>query len=362
MKTRSISVILVMVLLIGLLAGCASGELQTSPPAESVAVPSESLPQPEVSDEPMSEEDLLSRMEEIISDPEHPLAAASIGIIKDGVSVEFINIKELSKEVFIQATLDEAKEYITEQYYSDAKRVIEFLLKHDPDNAEAPDLLEEIALLEELTKTESPSPEVSSSPSPTPSSPSGDGYIYDSKTGEWIAPPTSGTIQYDHPGYIVASRDKLYSNVKLYWLDSSDMSIHHAYTILNWGNESGAMKGRVFVEDKDFDNKQYWAYKEEFVDMTPSEYGVFLIKEDDPALAKKEMIYKSTDADNYRQIETEDLVTGKEVYWMMSDGTMVLDYIVVKWGFLTVDTISADSMEKEEVDITWAINDHYVKK
>ncbi len=55
---------------------------------------------------PLTEEDVYARMEEIISDPEHPLAAAGLGVIKDGeiifadtVGVSRFNAEDASKNI-----------------------------------------------------------------------------------------------------------------------------------------------------------------------------------------------------------------------------------------------------------------------
>jgi len=65
------------------------------------------------------------------------------------VAVEFIDIKELNKSEFILITLNDAKDHINKEYYNDAKKIINLVLTHEPDNMEAKSLLEQIALLEE---------------------------------------------------------------------------------------------------------------------------------------------------------------------------------------------------------------------
>ena len=73
------------------------------------------------------------------------------------VAVEFVDIKEFSKEEFIRITLDDAKNKIDKQYYNDARRVVEFLLQHAPNNEEALALLEQVILLESQENSENPS-------------------------------------------------------------------------------------------------------------------------------------------------------------------------------------------------------------
>ena len=77
-------------LLAGLgLAGCANNNTPAEEPAAPEAEPETGEAEPEAEPEPeaagpLSHDEAVARMNEIISDPEHPLAAACLGVIKDG--------------------------------------------------------------------------------------------------------------------------------------------------------------------------------------------------------------------------------------------------------------------------------------
>ena len=100
------------------------------------------------------------------------------------VIVEFANITEKDEEELIRITLDEAIETIGHGYSTSAysaKRLVEFVLMHTPENVEALALLEQIAFLEaqdiqdgneedEVAQDTSTTSEVSSIPTP-PSDP-----------------------------------------------------------------------------------------------------------------------------------------------------------------------------------------------
>ena len=84
-KRRAIALCLSALMLIGVLAGCAqkAPEEETKAPEEETAVtPTPAVTEPESEIE--SSEDLSAAMNTLISDEEFPLAAAAIGIIKDG--------------------------------------------------------------------------------------------------------------------------------------------------------------------------------------------------------------------------------------------------------------------------------------
>lgn len=92
---RYLSIFLVLVLVLCLLAGC--GEKPTAEPTTIPAadpVTEESIP------EETPEDKLLEQMNDIISDPEHPLMAAAIGVIKDGeiIFAEAVGDKNLNGE------------------------------------------------------------------------------------------------------------------------------------------------------------------------------------------------------------------------------------------------------------------------
>lgn len=93
---KYVSLLLLLTLVLSLFAGCGSApasEPETVPPTEATPVETE----PEVS----AEEQLKARMNEIISDPEHPLMAAAIGVIKDGeiVFADTVGYKQLDGEL-----------------------------------------------------------------------------------------------------------------------------------------------------------------------------------------------------------------------------------------------------------------------
>ena len=67
------------------------------------------------------------------------------------VTVEFLDVKEVSKAEFISATIGEAKNYVSQKCYDDARVVIDFVLKFEPNNAEAKALINE---MDEVIKKE----------------------------------------------------------------------------------------------------------------------------------------------------------------------------------------------------------------
>lgn len=79
------SMLLVVALVLGLFAGCAkeSDAPETTVPATEEVITTDPIPT-ETEKEEIPEEKLIAEMNAIISDPEHPLMAATIGVIKDG--------------------------------------------------------------------------------------------------------------------------------------------------------------------------------------------------------------------------------------------------------------------------------------
>ena len=85
---KYVSMLLVLVLVLGLFAGCANEPAETTAPATGEIPTTEAIPETDPTEETepqlSAEEELLAQMNAIISDPEHPLMAAAIGVIKDG--------------------------------------------------------------------------------------------------------------------------------------------------------------------------------------------------------------------------------------------------------------------------------------
>jgi len=99
------------------------------------------------------------------------------------VAVEFASIKESSKDDFIRITLDEAIETLKKDNSTSiksAKRYVELVLEHDPNNVEAKELLEQIRRLEEGENENDPAPE----PEPEQASTSPDENQTDESTDE----------------------------------------------------------------------------------------------------------------------------------------------------------------------------------
>ncbi len=77
---KTLALILALAMLATVFAGCApKKEEQTVDPVEPSATP-----EAPADNNALTEDELIARMEEIAADPEHPLAAAAIGVIKDG--------------------------------------------------------------------------------------------------------------------------------------------------------------------------------------------------------------------------------------------------------------------------------------
>lgn len=78
---KYLSTFLALALIVSLFAGCGS---ETASETVSESAPASAESTAEETPEATPEETLLARMNEIISDPEHPLMAAAVGVIKDG--------------------------------------------------------------------------------------------------------------------------------------------------------------------------------------------------------------------------------------------------------------------------------------
>lgn len=79
MKTRILALLLATIMLVGAFSGCTAKPAEPSSSPESSATP---VAENKVKLE--TPEEVIGRMNEIISDKEHPLAAAALGVIKDG--------------------------------------------------------------------------------------------------------------------------------------------------------------------------------------------------------------------------------------------------------------------------------------
>ena len=143
-------------------------------------------------------------------------------------------------------------------------------------------------------------------------------------------------------GYIQLTEDNICSNLKMYFQYMGELENSPPTTILEFGNEYGALNGYVYVESKNYDNKsiKYW---ENIKDLTMSdENSMPIIKADDPALAKAEKKYKSMDADNYKNFDLAvndgDVLIkpGLTIYFMDIDKAMWPKAVVIKDGFLSI--------------------------
>lgn len=71
---------------------------------------------------------------------------------KPPVTIEFSDIKEMSKADLIRITIDDAKDNLNKQNYDSAKQYANKVLEYEPDNAEAKTLLEQATVKEQEQK------------------------------------------------------------------------------------------------------------------------------------------------------------------------------------------------------------------
>lgn len=88
---RTLTILLALTMLLSVLTGCGGGTSASSSVGSQPSASSEVASDPAGSETPdvpedqgMTADDVYAQMNEVISDPEHPLMAAAIGVIKDG--------------------------------------------------------------------------------------------------------------------------------------------------------------------------------------------------------------------------------------------------------------------------------------
>ena len=93
---KTLALILALAMLATVFAGCAPKEEEKTPDS----VEPSATPEVPADNNALTENELIARMEEIAADPEHPLAAAAIGVIKDGkvIFANTIGNKQIDNE------------------------------------------------------------------------------------------------------------------------------------------------------------------------------------------------------------------------------------------------------------------------
>jgi len=124
------------------------------------------------------------------------------------------------------------------------------------------------------------------------------------------------------------------------------------------------MKNYIYVQDIWLKEKKWIPISDIASGLTyfGSDYCGYVIKLDDPSITTAQKTRISVEADNYRPMTPDDLIPYKDVYSLRDDGSMRWDYTVIKSGILSVEILNVDYNDTEKVDITWALNYHYVKK
>ena len=192
-------------------------------------------------------------------------------------------------------------------------------------------------------------------------------YRLDTSTGKWRpyidttkTEQNSKIREFTDKGYAIVTANNLFDNVKIYWADNVNNSIEHSYTLHNFGNDGGLMKGYVYVTDIHFNQQKLWMRIEEFTDVLDS-YGAYLIKLDDPAISTAKRTNKAVQADNYERAEGS-LLNGTELYSIdIYTGDVSLAGVVVKFGLLS--TIIYDTFYGERtLDTPDVLNNYYIKK
>jgi len=194
------------------------------------------------------------------------------------VAVEFVDIVEVDKAEFIRITLDDTKDRIDRQNFSDARRLLDLVLRYDPDNAEVQELLAQIELLEQeaATTTEEPA----------------------------TAEPQAEDDPF--PDYVLATRSNIFAGIHIYERNENPEHDSDVPTIVvAFGNE-GLMENYIFVN---VGGHEYWTSLNQFIEISEymqREQGIMsIIRKDDPALERAERTTRATEADNFRRIIIE---------------------------------------------------------
>ena len=248
------------------------------------------------------------------------------------VAVEFTSVKEVSKAEFMRITLDDAISKISNKYYNDATRVVNFALSFEPENTEAHALLEQIALLQEKesVEEESPSQEMQTDTSykTTPAD-----------TAPSTTQPTGvdeALQKYQVLGYMPVTSDNLFDGVKVYGAESPDEIDEdngHLYTVLGFGND-GLMNGYIYVADI-WLKREVWIPISEItggiIDDGWGRYLAWLVKIDDPAITTARRSVRYTEDADF--VEVTSLWVGLELYtWNTSTLKMSIRGLVVEIG------------------------------
>ena len=303
-----------------------------------------------------------------------------IPIVKEAAQFRIFKLEEISVEERkadrLRRMLSDAEYNIKNENFDWARNNLDEALTIDPNNEDALALYVQLEEAEEAAKNRIDDHDTTTPPELTTETPpeSANGLYYDETTGQWVTPSTSlapddlsETMKtFTENGYALVTDDNLYDGVKIYlaWDDPETIGvideIGHEYTVIGFGND-GIMSRYIYVSEIVLKNDTW-------IPINNIAYGVdeqslaYLVKLDDPALSKAERTYISVEADNYRQVLMNDLIRGTNVYYMTTDGSMFLAYTVEKLGIGTVEVIRAGRLYSEKVDLTWAINNHYVRR
>ena len=170
------------------------------------------------------------------------------------------------------------------------------------------------------------------------------------------------------PGYVLATRENLFSGVRLYWTSSATQppdKTDPPTIVVAWGAEGGLMEDRVLVD---------WGWWEHYSAIIGEDMpGIIVIEENDPALTRAERTVQTTELDDFRRIIT----TGSDsdisrtalaraplrVYiWNQTDGSVHLGGTVLeRVGSLRV-LFWDITLETSEVGIDWLYNNFVVPR
>ena len=171
-------------------------------------------------------------------------------------------------------------------------------------------------------------------------------------SGEWV-------MQYEYApvapaGYVFATADNLFDNVRVYFLDAFTEEISHALTVLGFGaNNTVSVDWGVGQPD--------------LVQISHvillDEMGANLIRENDPALATANRTNISVPTDNFRRpTEMADIRNGTRLYHRNPHtGDVSFAAIVVDRGVMTT-TIDIIGLGERRVDTNEIFNNYLVRR